>query len=67
MKTRFQKAILLSGTALYLITAASIPMYSAPASFTVTDKSVSLSADGPMQPQGDPFPICPQCTPGSTN
>lgn len=67
MKTRFQKTILLPGAVLYLLTAAYMPLYSSSAALTVTDKPASQSPDGTVNPQSDPFPVCPQCTPSGTN
>lgn len=68
MKTRIQKIVLLPGAMLYLLTAAYLPGLNLPLSVLIADNSGSPCSDGGvMQPQSDPFPICPQCTSMSAN
>ena len=67
MKTRFQKAFLISGAMLYMLTAGYVQANGTPTSFAVADGSATQSPDGVMTPQGDPFPVCPQCTPSGGN
>lgn len=67
MKTRFRKAMMVSGAMLYLLTAGYYPFYSSSASLTVADKPGSQSSGGSVDPQSDPFPICPQCQSPTTS
>lgn len=62
MKKSIQKVIILSGTVLYLMTPAYVPGASASVGVVIADNGESATLGGVMQPQGDPFPICPQCT-----